>query len=145
MPSIEEDSFPVVHDEPDDVNIWDTVVSLCALLRGLIDKLPLPDGEEQHLHGPVSSAHLQESGELFIQSLEPLRPLLPGKLTDPALEKVPDLVPHVRELEHRFDDLERVLEVLPRVFEEITYEQCQVAMKEVEAIMWGLGVGCDVY
>lgn len=145
MPSIEEDPVPVVPEEPDDVNIWDTVASLCSVLRSLIDKLPLPDKEDQRPHGPVSSAHLQESGELFIQSLEPLRPLLPGKLADPALEKVPDLVPHVRELEHRFDDLERLLEVLPRVFEEITYDQCQVAMREVEAIMWGLGVGCDTF
>lgn len=142
MSPIDEDPSPVISTEPDHPEIWDRVVTLCDLLRALIERLPPPDEEPTgNPHGPISSRHILEYGDSFIQSLEPVRPLTPNKLADFALAKTPELATHVRQLEHRFDDLERVLDYVPRVFEQVTPEDCGAAMKEVEAIMVCLGVG----
>ncbi|KAG8740792.1 hypothetical protein FRC10_003901 [Ceratobasidium sp. 414] len=140
---IPEDPATPVLCEPDQADIWDCIVALCSNLRGLIDALPSCDESlpEVHPHGPISGAYLQEVGELFIRSLEPLRPLRPGKLTDVALSRTPELVVHVRELEHRFDDLERVLSLIPVVFTELTHGDCKLAMDKMETILIVLGAG----
>ncbi|KAG9096098.1 hypothetical protein FRC06_009041 [Ceratobasidium sp. 370] len=140
---IPEDPAAHVSCEPDHADIWDCIVALCGNLRSLIDALPSCDESlpEVHPHGPISGAYLQKVGELFIQSLEPLRPLRPGKLTDIALSRTPELEVHVRELEHRFDDLERVLSLIPMVFNELTPDDCRIAMDNTETVMIVLGVG----
>ncbi|KAG8732981.1 hypothetical protein FRC12_019021 [Ceratobasidium sp. 428] len=147
MTPISEDAASSVPFEPDHIEIWDCVAGLCSALRSLIGALPDYDQNlsELHPHGPISPASLQKVGELYIESLEPLRPLRPGKLTDHALKATPELTIHVRELEHRFDDLERVLSLVPVVFAELTHDDCRAVMNKVETIMMILGVGLEEY
>ncbi|KAG8691119.1 hypothetical protein FRC11_006692 [Ceratobasidium sp. 423] len=136
---------PEVLVEPDHPEIWSRVVSLCDLLRGLIERLPEPVEEPatagSNPNGPITSRQLLAAGESFIQSLEPVRPLLPNKLTESALEKNPELKEHVHRLEHKFDHIERVLRCIPQIYEEVTAEECDTAMIELEAIMVCLGIG----
>ncbi|CAE6437193.1 unnamed protein product [Rhizoctonia solani] len=141
-PEIEE--IPV---EPDHPEIWGRVVALCDLIRGLIERLPFLEPAEEPVakgrnpNGPVTSRQLLMTGESFIQSLESFRPLLPNKLTESALEKSPEFKEHVHKLEHNFDDIERVLRCIPQLYEEVTKEECDNAIVEVEALMICLGVG----
>ncbi|KAH7341723.1 hypothetical protein B0J17DRAFT_765749 [Rhizoctonia solani] len=134
--------------EPDHPEIWSRVVALCDMLRGLIERLPEPVEEivipGSNPNGSITSRQLLTTGECFIRSLEPVRPLLPNKLTESALEKSPELKEHVYTLEHRFDDIERVLRCIPQIFEEVTKEECDCAMIEVEAVMICLGIGLGV-
>ncbi|KAG9121993.1 hypothetical protein FRC07_001813 [Ceratobasidium sp. 392] len=147
MSPIPEKTASPVPFEPDHADIWDCVAGLCTALRGLIDALPNYDqiSSELNPNGPISPATLQEAGECFVESLEPLRPLLPGKLTDVALKRAPELTIHVRELEHRFDGLERILSLVPVVFTEVTHGDCRAVMDKVETIMVVLGVGLEEY
>ncbi|KAJ1307581.1 hypothetical protein OPQ81_001678 [Rhizoctonia solani] len=131
--------------EADHPEIWSRVVALCTLLRDLIERLPEPIEESStnggNPNGPITSRQLFETGESFIQSLEPVRPLLPNKLTESALEKNPELKEYVHKLEHGFDGIERVLRRIPQIYKEVSEEECDVAMIEVEAIMVCLGIG----
>lgn len=118
---------------------------MCDLLRGLIERLPEPVEEPEiprgNPHGPITSCQLLMTGESFIQALEPVRPLLPNKLTETALRKTPALKEHVHKLEHNFDDMERVLQRIPQIYGQVTTEECDRAMNEVEAVMACLGIG----
>ncbi|KAL5634909.1 hypothetical protein ACGC1H_002810 [Rhizoctonia solani] len=131
--------------EPDHPEIWNRVVTLCNLLRDLIDRLPYPVEEPvmpgSNPNGPITSHQLLTTGDSFIQALEPVRPLLPNKLTEYALETNPELKQHVHALELKFDDIERVLRCIPQIYEEVTNAECDGAMIEVEAIMVCLGIG----
>ncbi|ELU40743.1 T-complex protein 1 subunit epsilon [Rhizoctonia solani AG-1 IA] len=132
---------------PDHPEIWSRIINLCNMLRNLIERLP--DSEpvedlttrEHNPNGPITSHQLLAFGECFIHSLEPLRPLFPNKLTEAALEKNPDFKKYVQKLEHKFDEIERVLSRIPEVYEEVTKEACNEVMVEVEAIMICLGIG----
>ncbi|KAF8734092.1 folding of proteins upon ATP hydrolysis, partial [Rhizoctonia solani] len=132
---------------PDHPEIWSRIINLCNMLRNLIERLP--DSEpvedlttrEHNPNGPITSHQLLAFGECFIRSLEPLRPLFPNKLTEAALEKNPDFKKYVQKLEHKFDEIERVLSRIPEVYEEVTKEACNEVMVEVEAIMICLGIG----
>ncbi|CUA73423.1 T-complex protein 1 subunit epsilon [Rhizoctonia solani] len=134
---------PVV--EPDHPDILSRVVVLCDKFRGLIERLPDPVEEPtipgSNPNGPITSHELLMRGESFIQALEPVRPLLPDKLTELALEKNPELKEHVHTLEHKFDDIERVLRCIAQVYEQVTTIDCDIAMIELEAIVVCLGVG----
>ncbi|CCO28603.1 hypothetical protein BN14_02600 [Rhizoctonia solani AG-1 IB] len=133
--------------ELDHPEILNRIVALRRMLEDLIEQLPESepveelDPKDRNPNGPITSYQLFMAGMAFIESLEPLRPLVSNKLTDAALKKNPELEKHVHKLEHSFDNIERVLRYIPQVYEQVTEEECGKLMIKVEAVMSCLGVG----